>query len=332
MLSDAVAGLLDRRHIAVPAVASFVRRQAAGATAAEAAASFVASLRQLLLRSPHRAALLDQGPSSPEFRWLHADLSALDTFAGAPDLPRVQQLRRRIQRYFLTNDGEPRKKLAVRFKPDQFVSKAAKKAHEDAVRELAPAILTELDHLEARVNAMLARGLLRLLQIAAAKYETLLEEHALLDFAGMLERSVQLLSAQEEFARSRLKLQARYHHVLVDEFQDTSRLQWRLIELLVDQINGTEAICKVGRGGILHGKQGVTLDRFKTGSFDVALDLLERTASGAENSGVDSGHVLKPGHGDRCSRDVRPRPSSHGPGLGAAALSGAVHDRRGGPR
>jgi pyruvate kinase len=32
-----------------------------------------------------------------------------------------------------------------------------------------------------------------------------------------------------------------------------------LIELLVDRIEGQSAICKVGRGGVLHGKQGVTL-------------------------------------------------------------------------
>ena len=32
-----------------------------------------------------------------------------------------------------------------------------------------------------------------------------------------------------------------------------------LIELLVDRIEGDSALCKVGRGGILHGKQGVTL-------------------------------------------------------------------------
>jgi pyruvate kinase len=32
-----------------------------------------------------------------------------------------------------------------------------------------------------------------------------------------------------------------------------------LIELLVDRIEGGAAICKVGRGGVLHGKQGVTL-------------------------------------------------------------------------
>jgi ATP-dependent exoDNAse (exonuclease V) beta subunit len=37
----------------------------------------------------------------------------------------------------------------------------------------------------------------------------------------------------DEFSQSRYRLESRYHHVLVDEFQDTSRLQWRLVELLV---------------------------------------------------------------------------------------------------
>ena len=36
----------------------------------------------------------------------------------------------------------------------------------------------------------------------------------------------------EEFAQSRYRLESRYHHVLVDEFQDTSRAQWDLIALL----------------------------------------------------------------------------------------------------
>ena len=91
-----------------------------------------------------------------------------------------------------------------------------------------------VEALDRDLGGLLARGLLRILAIAVEKYETLLEEDALLDFAGMLNRAVRLLERQEEFARSRLKLQSRYHHVLVDEFQDTSRAQWRLIELLVD--------------------------------------------------------------------------------------------------
>ena len=37
----------------------------------------------------------------------------------------------------------------------------------------------------------------------------------------------------DEFSRSRFKLESRYQHVLVDEFQDTSRAQWELVERLI---------------------------------------------------------------------------------------------------
>ena len=48
---------------------------------------------------------------------------------------------------------------------------------------------------------------------------------------------------------------------LMDVIQVGSRILIAdgLIELLVDRIEGGNAVCKVGRGGLLHGKQGVTL-------------------------------------------------------------------------
>src|SRR6185295_18181210 len=49
----------------------------------------------------------------------------------------------------------------------------------------------------------------------------------------VLERAVDLLKQMDEFARSRYRLESRYHHVLVDEFQDTNRAQWDLVEQLV---------------------------------------------------------------------------------------------------
>ena len=260
VLRGAVEEMLDRRHVALPAVATFVRR-AHASSAAEAVDAFLNRLRGLLARSPHQSALLDCGPvDAPEFRWLHADLTSLDEFSGET-MARVQQLRRRLERCFLTMKGTPR--LKTSYKVQQFKTKAAKDQHEAAMVALAPEIKDALEALESAVNALLARGLLRLLRIASDMYESLLDEHALLDFAGMLDKSVTLLSQQEEFARSRLKLQARYHHVLVDEFQDTSRLQWRLIELLIDAWGEGEGIADEPTSIFIVGDRKQSIYRFR---------------------------------------------------------------------
>jgi ATP-dependent helicase/nuclease subunit A len=83
------------------------------------------------------------------------------------------------------------------------------------------------------LNAIMSRGVWRIYAVALAQYRQTLDARALLDFSGVLERAVQLLQGMDEFAQSRYKLEARYRHVLVDEFQDTSRAQWDLVAHLV---------------------------------------------------------------------------------------------------
>ena len=83
------------------------------------------------------------------------------------------------------------------------------------------------------LNVVMSRGVWRIFAVALGQYERTLESHALLDFPGVLARAVKLLQDLDEFAESRLRLEARYRHVLLDEFQDTSRAQWELVRQLV---------------------------------------------------------------------------------------------------
>ncbi|HZW74891.1 MAG TPA: UvrD-helicase domain-containing protein, partial [Caldimonas sp.] len=188
VLRSVLSQCLDRRQVALPAVARFVRGQVRHETGAAVSAAFVARLRDAIDGTPHRAALLDGGPQgSAEFDRLRADLVALDAFP-ADDPAQVQHLRRRVERYFLTTSGRPRQRLG-RSAADGFRSADARKAHEAALGAVAPVVLDAIVALETEISGLLARGLLRVLAIAVEKYDALLEEHALLDFAGMLDRA-----------------------------------------------------------------------------------------------------------------------------------------------
>jgi ATP-dependent exoDNAse (exonuclease V) beta subunit len=83
------------------------------------------------------------------------------------------------------------------------------------------------------LNVLVSRGIGRMFRVAESEYRRTLDAHAVLDFSDLLLRSLDLLRRMDDFAQSRYRLESRYHHVLVDEFQDTSRAQWELVSLLV---------------------------------------------------------------------------------------------------
>lgn len=278
-LREAIQGLLDRRHLAAPAVAAFVERRVRWATATEAAAAFLDRLAGLFAPSAATRALLEDGPDgAAEFRRLRDDVLHLGEIPPSR-AGRVQQLQRRLQRYFLTDQGTPRQRLASRFRSNLFASPEARRRHEAAMRELAPGVSDALDRLDADVQGLLARGLQRVLAIAMRMYEGLLDEHAVLDFAGMLAKAVELLGRQEEFARSRLKLQSRYHHVLVDEFQDTNRLQWRLVERLVDAWGEGEGVQDAPTSIFVVGDRKQSIYRFRLAEVTLLDEVADKIAA-----------------------------------------------------
>src|SRR5262249_17487516 len=137
----------------------------------------------------------------------------------------------RLRAYFLTQGGEPRGKnfTGTIFKAADCRTDDAWKRHRHTAGILAPAVADTIRGFRRDLNVVMARGVWRIYRIALPQYERTLASHALLDFSGVLDRAVTLLKELDEFAESRLRLEARHRHVLVDEFQDTSRAQWDLV-------------------------------------------------------------------------------------------------------
>ncbi len=258
VLQGVLATLLDRRQVALPAVATFVRQKVRVQGPDEVSRAFVARVRAVF--NGHEAFVADGPPSLAEFQWVAAEAARL---ASGEDIPvtDVPQLRRRLERYFLTKKLEARKKLPGNAR--DHANAAARKRHEAAFLSMASGIEASIEALERDVDGLLARGLLTVLTIAVHQYQRLLDEHAVLDFSGMLDRAVALLERQEEFARSRLKLQARYHHLLVDEFQDTSRRQWRLVDLLIAAWGEGEGVADGQNSIFIVGDRKQSIYRFR---------------------------------------------------------------------
>ena len=175
---------------------------------------------------------LDAGPvRHPRFAMLRADLRRLDDLRQA-DSSTLRSLIDRVRDHFLTQEGEPRARLQA-YNSSYYMSSAALKRHRDAVIALGPPVRDVIAGFDRDLNFVLVRGMRRMFAITVSEYRRALESRGVLDFSDVLERTLDLLKQMDEFAQSRYRLESRYHHILVDEFQDTSRAQWELVSLLI---------------------------------------------------------------------------------------------------
>jgi ATP-dependent helicase/nuclease subunit A len=237
-----LAALLARRIVAPDILSRFLARHRADLTVLGTAHAAAAALLDLFgaMGTPDDPgeglrAFVISGPADPAFMLLVAELEALQAVIArgeAPEPRRVYAAYARGRDYFLTRAGGPRSRLA--HPKTAFASDALWRTHARLVSTHAPAFAAALRAYRQDLNVLVAGGVWKMFRIAESEYRRTLDAHAVLDFSDLLLRTVDMLRRMEEFARSRFRLESRYHHVLVDEFQDTSRAQWELIALLVE--------------------------------------------------------------------------------------------------
>jgi ATP-dependent helicase/nuclease subunit A len=229
-LREGLARLIDRRLVAWDALSRFLRASS-DATIDAAVTGLLARVRLALASVPGGlSGFVATGPHHAAFTLLVRDVQAL-LRQPPPSPATTQALLERLRDHVLTQDGAPRKRLT--YKKAEFRSASDYERHLAAVTALGPYLMEALAVYREDINRVLARSVRRLFAIALEQYQRTLRKYGVLDFSDVLERTLRLLAQMDEFSRSRFKLESRYQHVLVDEFQDTSRAQWSLVELLV---------------------------------------------------------------------------------------------------
>ncbi|MEQ1758224.1 MAG: UvrD-helicase domain-containing protein [Vicinamibacterales bacterium] len=231
-----LAALLNRRLVAPDVLGRFMARGPRDLTvtdvvdrAARALVGMIGGVRGGL------DGFIATGPLHPGFHVLARELRRLETTldeGGLVDPAAVQSAYARTREYFLTREGLPRQRQ-LPFKKTLFVNDAAWRLHRAIVFEHGGEVVRIAQSFRRDLNVLVARGTWRMYRVAETEYRRTLDAHAVLDFPEVLLKAIALLKQMEEFSQSRFRLESRYHHVLVDEFQDTSRAQWELMALLV---------------------------------------------------------------------------------------------------
>ncbi len=168
---------------------------------------------------------------------------------------------------------------------------AGKRRKKQATKELEKALgaeldpyLRDLDTLETaletvaaiqadqRIWALNRHGLL-LGDALLAAYQDAKAQQGVIDFADAEWQACRLLRSEEHAPALALKLDARYRHLLLDEFQDTNPLQWQALSTWLAEARGADSAMTV----FMVGDPKQAIYRFRRGEarvFDAAAEFL----------------------------------------------------------
>ncbi|MDP2056312.1 MAG: UvrD-helicase domain-containing protein, partial [Thiobacillus sp.] len=163
----------------------------------------------------------------------------------------------------------------------------AKKANAPTLKQMgaeADTFLRDYDALESALEVVaqhqtdiriwqLNRHGLLLGHALLAGYQDAKAQQGVIDFADAEWLACRLLQSEEHAPALALKLDARYRHLLLDEFQDTNPLQWQALSTWLLEARGADSAMTV----FMVGDPKQAIYRFRRGEarvFDAAADFL----------------------------------------------------------
>lgn len=138
---------------------------------------------------------------------------------------------------FLTQKGEPRS-----MKLTNAQKSALSPDEQEAFASEWPALADMLTRLKRRSGELTVRRLNEAMfsigEAVIGHYEAIKAERRKMDFADLELHAWRLLTSPEHAAYLHARIDARYKHILIDEFQDTNPLQWQIVRAWLDAYDG----------------------------------------------------------------------------------------------
>ena len=147
-----------------------------------------------------------------------------------------------LQGFLCTREGQPRKTLKPTKKQDESDFVRARDVVQSGMQDALGQLQTQQIY---RTNCHALRCGVALLDA----YQALKNRQQKLDFGDLEWRVCQLLNDSDHAEYLQYKLDSRYRHVLLDEFQDTNPLQWQILQswfAASKAVDSTPAVFVVG--------------------------------------------------------------------------------------
>lgn len=195
-----------------------------------------------------------------------------------------------LEKIFLTSKGEP--KTDGQFFVKTMLAEAPQLA--DAIASARTHVVACRDRLKMMRMHTATHAALVLADRLNQDYEELKKQRSHLDFEDLITRTADLLTKSGVGPWIHYKLDQGIDHILVDEAQDTSPIQWSVIQSLAEDFFSGESSRPVARTLFAVGDEKQSIYSFQGARPERFSEEKERTQRRVQNSGLDFSTVRLP--------------------------------------